>query len=98
MRSLRHRGVGVVGACALACVVAASGRAHAQDALPDGAGYDLHLFRHAIDSKGQFSVNGTDILGAGSVSFGLVVDWGRGLARRGTGLRGTAAARSRRPW
>ena len=26
-------------------------------------GYDLRLFRHAVDSKGLASVNGTDILG-----------------------------------
>ena len=58
--------------------------AHAQDALPDATGFDLHMFRHAVDSKGQFTVNGTDVLGAWSTSFGLVVDWGRGLARRGS--------------
>jgi outer membrane protein OmpA-like peptidoglycan-associated protein len=59
-------------------------RAFAQDALPGGTGFDLHLFRHAVDSKGQFTVNGSDILGHLQPSFGLVVDWGRGLARRGT--------------
>lgn len=41
--------------------------------LSDG-GYDLHLFRHAVDSKGLVSVNGTDILGHKSYSFGLILD------------------------
>lgn len=37
-------------------------------------GYDLRLFRHAVDSKGLASVNGTDVLGHKSYSFGLIVD------------------------
>ena len=37
-------------------------------------GWDLRLFRHAVDSKGIASVNGTDILGHKSYSFGLIVD------------------------
>ncbi|MEZ4391929.1 MAG: OmpA family protein [Polyangiales bacterium] len=88
MSTQTWRGRAAVAAAAVAAALFSS-PAQAQDALPQGTGYDLHLFRHAIDSKGQFTVNGTDILGAGSVSFGLVVDWGRGLARRGTGLRGS---------
>jgi len=40
---------------------------------------DLHLFRPAVDSKGHFFVNGADILGAGDVSFGLVIDGGFGI-------------------
>src|SRR6478609_6059801 len=47
----------------------------------NGSGMDTHLFRPAIDSKGFFSVNGSDILGAGSVSFGLVLDYGHNLMR-----------------
>jgi OOP family OmpA-OmpF porin len=39
-----------------------------------GGGWDLRLFRHAVDSKGLASVNGTDILGHKSYSFGLIVD------------------------
>ncbi len=70
-------------AVALAAVLAAT-EAKAQTALPEGTGFDLHLFRHAVDSKGQFTVNGTDILGSGTPSFGLLLDVGRGLARRGT--------------
>src|SRR6478609_1498268 len=47
----------------------------------NGDGMDSHLFRPAIDSKGFFSVNGSDILGAGNVSFGLVLDYGHALMR-----------------
>ena len=47
-------------------------QAHAQK-LSSG-GFDLHLFRHAVDSKGLVSVNGTDILGHKSYSFGLIID------------------------
>ncbi len=75
----------LVGAAALSlATLGFSSEARAQDALPNDTGFDLHLFRHAVDSKGQFTVNGTDILGAGTTSFGLVVDWGRGLARQAT--------------
>lgn len=69
-------------------MVLAASSASAQNALPDDGGFDLHLFRHAIDSKGQFTVNGTEVLGHLSSSFGMVVDWGRGLARRATLLEG----------
>jgi OOP family OmpA-OmpF porin len=47
--------------------------AAAAQKLSDG-GWDLRLFRHAVDSKGLASVNGTDILGHKSYSFGLIVD------------------------
>jgi OOP family OmpA-OmpF porin len=47
----------------------------------NNAGADTHLFRPAVDSKGFFSVNGSDILGAGDVSFGLVLDYGRNILR-----------------
>ena len=43
----------------------------------------MRLFRPAVDSKGHFSVNGTDILGHLDVAFGLVLDYGRDLARVG---------------
>jgi outer membrane protein OmpA-like peptidoglycan-associated protein len=78
-----------VGASAAALLVWSSA-AHAQ-ALPvsptrvqpdvNGDGMDTHLFRPAIDSKGFFSVNGTDILGANNISFGLVLDYGRNIMR-----------------
>jgi outer membrane protein OmpA-like peptidoglycan-associated protein len=56
---------------------------------------DTHLFRPAVDSKGFFSVNGSDILGAGNISFGLVLDYGRGIMRTShsrTPADGTGAA------
>ncbi len=60
------------------------GPASAQDAIPEntnGKGIDTHLFRPALDSKGFFHTNGTDILGANAISFGLVIDYGRNLLR-----------------
>ena len=47
----------------------------------NGDGADTHLFRPAVDSKGFFSVNGSRILGANDISFGLVLDYGRSLMR-----------------
>src|SRR3954447_6540303 len=47
----------------------------------NGDGMDTHLFRPAVDSKGFFSVNGSDILGANDVSFGLVMDYGHNIMR-----------------
>ncbi|HEX3593540.1 MAG TPA: hypothetical protein VHU80_00500, partial [Polyangiaceae bacterium] len=45
------------------------------------SGADTHLFRPAVDSKGFFSVNGSDILGSKDISFGLVLDYGRNILR-----------------
>ena len=39
-------------------------------------GMDLRLFRHAVDSKGVASVNGTDIIAHMDYSFGLILDGG----------------------
>ena len=52
-------------------------------AIPDGngAGFDTHLFRPSLDSKGFFVTNGSDVLGKGDLSFGLVIDYGRNLLR-----------------
>ena len=55
--------------------------ARAQVAPGNGDGFDTHLFRPALDSKGFFTVNGTDILGKNDVSIGLVIDYGRTLLR-----------------
>ncbi len=75
--------------CALS-IAAASATAGAQqqltgytDRTPSGVnqGADTHLFRPAVDSKGFFSVNGSDILGAGDTSFGLILDYGRNILR-----------------
>jgi OOP family OmpA-OmpF porin len=57
---------------AFASAAVFSTQAHAQKV--SSGGYDLHLFRHAVDSKGLVSVNGTDILGHKSYSFGLIID------------------------
>ena len=96
-------------AAALTGLVTATSDANAQQQAPaqpipvtNGYGYDLHLFRPAVDSKGQFSVNGTDILGAGDFSFGFVGDIGIGMLHNdqatgnpalvGTGFTGTLQA------
>ena len=73
----------VLFAGAAACVLGAFGReASAQNALAgNGAGTDTHLFRPALDSKGLFATNGTDILGRNAFSFGLVLDYGNTLLR-----------------
>jgi OOP family OmpA-OmpF porin len=55
-----------------------TGRAGAQASLENGGG-DLHMFRPAVDSKGLFTLDGTDILGHTDFSFGLVLDAGFGL-------------------
>src|SRR5438105_2057789 len=47
----------------------------------NGDGMDTHLFRPAVDSKGFFAVNGSDILGANDFSFGLVMDYGHNIMR-----------------
>ncbi len=46
-----------------------------------GDGLDTHLFRPALDSKGFFATNGSDILGHLDFSLGLIVDYGRGILR-----------------
>ncbi len=54
----------------------------------NGRGFDFHIFRPAVDSKGVLTVNGTDILGSRSLSFGLVLDVGTGIGRIGTDANG----------
>ncbi|WP_437632451.1 OmpA family protein [Sorangium sp. So ce854] len=55
----------------------------------NGDGMDLHLFRPAVDSKGLFSVNGADILGANDISLGLVLDYGHNIMPLSENDRGT---------
>src|ERR1700683_702015 len=62
--------------------------ANAQIADGNGKGLDTHLFRPAIDSKGLFATNGSDILGAGDLSFGLVIDYGKDLLRTSDDRKG----------
>ena len=76
----------VAGFAALGTALVADTAAHAQpkvSAIPtgNGDGFDTHLFRPALDSKGFFHTNGSDILGKNDVSFGLVLDYGRNLLR-----------------
>ncbi len=60
-----------------------SSEAHAQTNIPssNGSGMDSHLFRPAMDSKGLFTTNGSDILQKNDISFGLVIDYGNTLLR-----------------
>ncbi|NRA34667.1 MAG: OmpA family protein [Polyangiaceae bacterium] len=58
----------------------------------NGDGMDLHLFRSAVDSKGFFTLNGSDILGANDISFGLVMDYGKNLLRTADGTVPLTAA------
>src|SRR5262245_16065497 len=47
----------------------------------NGSGMNTRLFRGAVDSKGFFTVNGTDVIGKYDIAFGLVLDGGFGLLR-----------------
>ncbi len=86
--SIRRWFTGVCATAAACTALTVSLNAHAQD-YPrvdnDEAGMDTHLFRPAVDSKGFFHVNGTDIIGANDISFGLVLDWGRNILRTSDG-------------
>ena len=66
----------LTGALAAACGLGASERDASAQAIPssNGSGLDTHLFRPAVDSKGFFHTNGSDILGENDISFGLVID------------------------
>ncbi len=84
MRSLFHSAPRRSLTVALALLAGfAPAAAYAQDAVApgNGKGFDTHLFRPALDSKGFFTVNGTEVLGAKDLSFGLVLDYGNGLLR-----------------
>src|SRR5262249_11536757 len=79
-RTKRLAGAALLGAALFASV---EHEARAQNtnriAAGNGDGMDLHLFRPAVDSKGFFSVNGSDVLGANGISLGLVLDYGHDL-------------------
>jgi OOP family OmpA-OmpF porin len=55
--------------------------ASAQEATLQGGGMDLHLFRPAIDTRGYFAVNGSEVMPHKEFSFGLVLDAGFGILR-----------------
>ncbi len=86
-------GAGLVAGLAGLAVTTAASTARAQSAIPstNGAGFDTHLFRPAMDSKGLFTVNGSDILGKNEISFGMVIDYGHDLLRTATGPGTTGA-------
>jgi outer membrane protein OmpA-like peptidoglycan-associated protein len=92
MTHRRYRRATALGAGLVAAFLAPS-TAHAQSAIPstNGAGFDTHLFRPAMDSKGLFTVNGSDILGKNEISLGLVIDYGHDLLRTATGPGTTGA-------
>src|SRR5688572_24287768 len=83
----RKRGAFAVGLLAALAWSSTANIARAQEEkrVPEddrnGEGMDTHLFRPAIDSKGFIGVNGSDILGANDISFGLVLDYGRNIMR-----------------
>src|SRR5262245_30369261 len=63
-------------AFAVAIVAATIARPIAADAQSAG-NIDLNQFRPAIDSRGDLTVNASQVLGPGDVSFGLgALDWG----------------------
>ncbi len=78
----------LLGAGVVVSMLAGARTAWAQASTPNaipsstnGQGFDTHLFRPAMDSKGLFSVNGSDIIGKNEISFGLVIDYGHNLLR-----------------
>jgi outer membrane protein OmpA-like peptidoglycan-associated protein len=73
-------------------VEAFSPDAAAQIPASNGAGMDTHLFRPAMDSKGLFVTNGSQILGKNDISFGLVLDYGNTILRVPTNLGQTGGA------
>jgi hypothetical protein len=86
---MMHRGSSralAVGAALAILGAAAEARAQSTpNAIPstNGSGMDTHLFRPAMDSKGLFTINGTDILGSKDFSLGLVLDYAHVLLRTG---------------
>ena len=62
-------------------VLAAPSVGSAQDATLHGGGMDLHLFRPAVDTRGYFAVNGSEVMPHKEFSFGLVLDAGFGILR-----------------
>lgn len=73
----------VLGVLAL-CALERTAQAQSGQRIPEsgnGDGMDTHLFRPAVDSKGFMHVNGTDIVGANDISFGLILDYGRNIMR-----------------
>ncbi|MDI7266992.1 MAG: OmpA family protein [Myxococcota bacterium] len=69
--------VRMIAAAALAGVLSASAPARAATETPANTGaMDIRLFRPAVDSKGLFAVNASDIMPHLDFSIGLTLDWG----------------------
>src|SRR5579859_7667423 len=89
MRTSRFAWTGVL----VAFVVATAARAqNSSGVIPssNGDGLDTHLFRPALDSRGLLAVNGVDLPRAGSLSGGLVIDYGGRILRISDVGQGTA--------
>src|SRR5580704_9680948 len=66
-----------------------TGTAHAQAPTPAG-NLTLDTFRPAMDSRGYFTVNASQVLGDKDVSFGLgALDYGRNLLELNGACTGT---------
>ena len=85
-----------VGAACVAAFGSIAAHASADTSLDpnNGSGINTRLFRAAVDSKGFFTVNGTDVLGKGDFAFGLVLDGGYGLLRLRDKANGTNVDRN----
>ncbi len=82
MRARRKNVVrNLVAVATAATIFAVAGEASADPQVTNGSGFDTHLFRPALDSKGFFHTNGSDIIGHLDFSLGLVIDYGRSLMR-----------------
>ena len=79
MKARNNRGLWALACAGAVTLFGTTARAQITDG--NGSGFDTHLFRPAMDSKGFFTVNGTDILGKNDISLGLVIDYGRTLLR-----------------
>jgi OmpA-OmpF porin, OOP family len=72
----------IIAGCALSPTVARAEEATGLINQDTGRnGFELRLFRPAVDSKGHFSVNGSPILPHLDISFGLILDYAYGLMR-----------------
>jgi OmpA-OmpF porin, OOP family len=81
-RILARMAAGLVALSAI--TMGSTAAAQSETSIPssgNGDGMDTHLYRPAVDSKGFFHVNGTDIIAAGDVSFGMTLDWAHTLMR-----------------
>lgn len=67
---MRARLIALVLACGGVCLHAADANAQ------QGGNIDLQAFRPAMDSRGYITLNASQVLGDGELSFGLVTNWG----------------------